>query len=178
VSTVETVNGIMEKYGVDVGKAKKEENLGKDAFLTLLITQMQYQDPLEPTKNEDFLAQMAQFSALEQMQNLNTSSTMQQAYDLIGKTIIGAVTNEATKQVEPIKGTVDSVILKNGVAYLKVDGKELALSKVEAVLNEGTVATQSELIEAIDKINALLKKIESKMDQVTNQENASNDTTE
>ena len=45
--------------------------LGKDAFLRLLVTQLNYQDPLSPMQNEAFVAQLAEFSALEQMQNIN-----------------------------------------------------------------------------------------------------------
>lgn len=73
--------------------------LGKDDFLKLLLTQLKYQDPLEPTDNKDFIAQMAQFSALEQMTNMSDGftklvqmqetlfreSTVSQAVGLIGK---------------------------------------------------------------------------------------------
>lgn len=170
MNTVETVSGIMEQYGIDSVKTEKKDDLGKDAFLSLLITQMQHQDPLEPTKNEDFLAQMAQFSSLEQMQNLNTSSTMQQAYSLIGKTIIGAASNIVTGELEAVKGIVDSVTLKSGAAYLMVDGKELELSKVEAVLNDDTTEARGELVTAIEKINETLKSIEAKVDVLTNNE--------
>lgn len=48
-------------------------DLGKDAFLKILITQLTNQDPLDPLKDKDFIAQMAQFSTLEQMTNMNNS---------------------------------------------------------------------------------------------------------
>ncbi len=51
----------------------KEEELGKTAFLELMIAQVQNQDPLEPAKNEAFIAQLAQFSSVEGIQNLNES---------------------------------------------------------------------------------------------------------
>lgn len=70
-----TVDGITynaQKY-TDANAAKQVTDnsaLGKDAFLQLLVTQMQYQDPLDPQDNGEYLAQLAQFSALEQMTNV------------------------------------------------------------------------------------------------------------
>src|SRR5262245_16034260 len=57
--------------GPSPSRPPSTDSLGKDAFMTLLVTQMRNQDPLSPTDNQAFLAQLAQFSSLEQMQQLN-----------------------------------------------------------------------------------------------------------
>lgn len=51
----------------------KDNELGQDAFLQLLVTQLSNQDPLSPQENGEFIAQLAQFSSVEGIQNLNTS---------------------------------------------------------------------------------------------------------
>lgn len=61
--------------------------LGKDAFLNLLVTQLRYQDPLNPMEDTEFIGQMAQFSALEQMQNLN------EKFSSVGGELIDAIDN-------------------------------------------------------------------------------------
>ena len=52
----------------------EKNSMDKDAFLQLLVAQMQYQDPLEPTSNTEFVSQYAQFSQVEQMQNMAATS--------------------------------------------------------------------------------------------------------
>jgi flagellar basal-body rod modification protein FlgD len=54
---------------------KNDKDMGKDAFLNLLVTQLQHQDPTQPMADGEFLAQLAQFSSLEQLQQMNQSLT-------------------------------------------------------------------------------------------------------
>jgi flagellar basal-body rod modification protein FlgD len=90
--------------------------LGKDAFLQLLVTQLKNQDPLSPTDNTQFVSQMAQFSSLESMQNLNTtvdslattyqSSQALQASSLVGRSVIVASDSAVLDPTKGITGTV------------------------------------------------------------------------
>lgn len=59
------------------------QNLGKDDFLQLLVTKLQYQDPLEPMQDEDFVAQLAQFSSLEQMNNIAEGIGLSNEWDYL-----------------------------------------------------------------------------------------------
>ena len=65
--------------------AKSSSGMDKEAFLQLLVAQMKYQDPLEPTSNTEYIAQYAQFSQVEQMQNMSNSMDLQRASSLVGR---------------------------------------------------------------------------------------------
>lgn len=80
--TVDGVTYDAAAYAATQKTEKKENDLDKDAFIKLLVTQLQYQDPLEPQENGEFIAQMAQFSSLEQMTNM--ASKLEDINTLVG----------------------------------------------------------------------------------------------
>ena len=96
--------------------------LGKDEFLQLLVCQMKNQDPLEPEKDTQFIAQLAQFSALEQMQNLNETAVNSQAFGLVGKAVV-LNTKSTNGSITEVQGVVDYIAVKNGTAQLSVNGQ-------------------------------------------------------
>lgn len=116
-------------------------SLDKDDFLLLLVTQMQYQDPLEPTDNTEYVAQLAQFSELEQMQNLNTTQTNTSAYSLVGKEVYIEQTS-STGATTTVQGTVDYVSLQNGKAYVSVDGTLYSYDDVTQVIDSAYLISQ------------------------------------
>jgi len=115
------------------GTKQASSELDKNAFLTLLITQMKYQDPLNPTEDKEFLAQMAQFTSLEQMQNMNKLTGQSQAFNLVGKTVMGTSYNAETMKYTDFEGRVANAVIKGGEAYLVVNGLEVKLSEVSRV---------------------------------------------
>lgn len=125
---------VNKKIGLKPGEEKG--NLGKDSFLKLLVTQLQHQDPTRPMEDREFIAQMAQFSSLEQMSNLNkevrnllSSSKASEAYGILGKNI------ESYDSVlkKAVTGKVTSVFFKGGELMLKVDDNEVAMKNVHSV---------------------------------------------
>ena len=71
--TVDGVTYDAEQYAKDHTTITPKDELGKDVFLQLLVAQMKYQDPLDPQDNSEYVAELANFSALEQMTNVNSN---------------------------------------------------------------------------------------------------------
>ena len=102
-------------------------SLGKDDFLKILVSQLQNQDPMKPMEDQDFIAQMAQFSSLEQMQSLNEGFGLGQAFSLVGKTISAPYIDSAGDR-KTVYGVVTRALSRNGQAYLEVGGIEIPYS--------------------------------------------------
>ncbi|MCH5268020.1 MAG: hypothetical protein J1E62_06725 [Lachnospiraceae bacterium] len=114
---------------------KVGSELGKEEFLQLLVTQMKYQDPLEPADNTEYVSQLAQFSELEQMQNLNSTTTNTSAFTLVGRQVRIAV-DSGVNGVSEVQGTVDYVTIQNGKAYVSVEGTLYSYDDVIEVIDE------------------------------------------
>ena len=104
---------------------KNKQQMGKDEFLTLLIAQLSHQDPTNPMDNTEFVAQMAQFSSLEQMHNMSNgfekiASVMHNndAISTIGKTVeIEMGTDKITGVVEKVVRGENPQVFVNGNFY-------------------------------------------------------------
>lgn len=120
-------NAVNLQNSKNIAEAGKitSQSLGKDDFLKLLIAQLSNQDPTSPMENTEFIAQMAQFSSLEQMTNMATSFTelanmltASEASNVIGRTVDVDLNGQVmTGQVEAAtRGTNPSVQI-NGMLY-------------------------------------------------------------
>jgi flagellar basal-body rod modification protein FlgD len=128
---VETFNKSLQKNGRDVGGT-----LGKDDFLKLLVVQLENQDPTSPLDDKEFISQMAQFSSLEQMTQMNTTlsnliinNKINLSYSLLGKYV--EVLDNRSGQVE--SGIVSEVSFGSGSPSISFDGLTYSVDDVTKV---------------------------------------------
>ncbi len=120
---------------IEAGK-RTSQDLGKDDFIKILITQLTHQDPTAPMEDKEFIAQMAQFSSLEQMTN------MAQDFSRIAEMIAGSEASGALgKSVELADGerTVSGIVKavsRGGSPQVLIDGTYYAWDQVTKVYEE------------------------------------------
>lgn len=126
------VGDVAQKKTTSTENANKTKNsMDKEAFLQLLVAQMKYQDPLEPTSNTEYISQYATFSQVEQMQNMAATMELTRASSLVGKLV--AVQDDKGNQFQ---GVVEYVSYEAGKAYITIDGSEYSIDDVIAVIDE------------------------------------------
>lgn len=108
----------------------------QSSYLTLLVTQLQNQDPTNPTDDSQMAGELAQFSQLQQMQTLNSSfdevlqaSQMSQATSLIGKEISFTPSGTTT----PVQELVQGVDTSSGSIQVQAGGYEVGLSDIQSI---------------------------------------------
>jgi flagellar basal-body rod modification protein FlgD len=117
-----------------------DNSMGRDQFLKLLLAQLQNQDPTSPMENTDMMAQMAQFSALEAMQQMAGATNASQAYGMIGKGVVGFIRDPITNAVRDVIGTVDSAGIEGGKPFVKVGNAMVWLENVLQVFDNSIIA--------------------------------------
>ena len=115
--------------------ATNSSSLDKEAFLQLLVAEMQNQDPLEPTSNTEYISQFAQFSSLEEMQNMSSSVDEDRANALVGKTVIMKTTSSTTGETSYVQGKVDYVVYESGESYLSINENLYSLDDLDTVVD-------------------------------------------
>ncbi len=106
--------------------------LGKNEFLQLLTTQLQYQDPLDPVDNTEMIAQLAQFSALEQTANLSSAveAGRRESGFLLAGALMGQQVNLQMTDGAQVTGLVEGSNWTTDGVSLHIAGVPYALSKV------------------------------------------------
>ncbi|MDT3424519.1 flagellar basal-body rod modification protein FlgD [Paenibacillus forsythiae] len=118
------------------GTSQGGETLGKDQFLKILVTQLQNQDPMQPMQDKEFIAQMAQFTSVEQLMNISgqlgaLNQSLGSVSGLIGKNV--SWLDSSTSQQK--SGTVDSIVVSGGVQFALVGKEKIALSDITQIKN-------------------------------------------
>lgn len=138
-------------------KTKDGSTLDKDSFLQLLVAQMKYQDPLEPTSNTEYISQYAQFSQVESLQNMSSNMDLQRASSLVGQQVYMKTTT-ASGDTKYVNGKVDYVTYEGGQAYLYINENRYPLSELESIVDPDyfdAYNMATDLVIALNKLPAV-----------------------
>lgn len=145
-------------YLVNKTSRQPKQDLDKDAFMQLLVTQLRYQDPMNPMDNQEMMAQMAQFSALEQMMNVANNVNKQMAHGMMGEYVQYQYRDPDTGQNQVTIGKVDYVKVTGDEAILGIGQHEVKLSEVLQVINPDNIQSNTSAFDLIGKtVQAVIK---------------------
>ncbi len=158
-SVAQVVDGKIVNNGVSAAEKEASSepkkttgggSLGKDAFLQLLVAQMKYQDPLAASNNStEYISQLATFSELESMQNLQEISEQQRMQALVGKTVVLEVDGKQTT------GQVDYLQYEDGKAKMSVAGSLYSMEDLYQVIDGEYLTAYTEASNFISKLYRL-----------------------
>ena len=138
----------------------------KDAFMQILVAQMKYQDPLEPTSNTEYINQYATFTQVEQLSNMANAMSLSRASEMVGKTVVVSQTNPDTGKTTEIEGTVDFVTYSGNKAYLNINGTNYSIDDVSQVLDPNYTSA----VEAVKDFQEAIDKLPSSLEMVTEED--------
>lgn len=139
-----------------LANSKKDNSVvDSDTFLTLLVAEMQNQDPLEPTSNTEWVSQYATFTQVEQIGEMRDSMDTLRANSMVGKEVIMAVTSESTGETNYVRGTVDYVTIENGEPYLVINEEKYSIDDLDSVASEEYFTAYDKYSEFVSMMDAL-----------------------
>ncbi|WP_138493974.1 flagellar hook assembly protein FlgD [Paenibacillus pinistramenti] len=135
---------------VQTASSKDTQTMGKDQFLKILITQLQNQNPMDPMDDKEFIAQMAQFSTVEQLSNISTqldtmSSSLGSVSSLIGKQATwmqdtSSSSNEyvidgdtSSSDGYTLTGIIDGIVVRSGIQYAIIGSNEVPVTDITQI---------------------------------------------
>ena len=140
------IDGIsVESANSSLASTTAQQTLDKDAFTQLLVTQLQNQDPLSPSTNEELAAQLAQFSSLEQMELVNENivglARLEQGNALVDQItgaagLVGQRVSYADQNGQLVAGDVEYAKVQDGQILLGIDGVDVPLVQVAEILGQ------------------------------------------
>ncbi|MDR2530757.1 MAG: hypothetical protein LBC65_04340 [Oscillospiraceae bacterium] len=143
-----------EEYLKSQAVRTAKTDLDRSAFLKLMTASLQYQDPLEPQKDTDFIAQLAQFNSLMQMETLNQTMSLYTSYGMVGKFAVAVYRDENNLDVS-VAGVIDRVFTKDKVVYAQIGDHIFEASRITDVFDAGDPAASA----ASDATNLLLENL-------------------
>ena len=151
MSTTNIISPTSDQIKLDTNQRVVNQEMDKDMFMQLLVTQLQYQDPLNPMDNQEMMAQMAQFTALEQMKNVADVTNKQLAHSLIGSYVQYTYTNDQTGQLEAGLGKIDYVKNKGSDVLLGIGEHEITLDDITEVIDPSNIQANSSAFDLLGK---------------------------
>lgn len=138
-------------------RTSREKELGKNEFFKILSAQLQFQDPMQGGDNSEYVAQLAQFSALEQMENLNRALADLQANQnlLFGSQLIGRAVQIASGS-QIAAGEVQSVRIRDSGLYVVLEDGEYPAEDI-LDMAAGTDERLDFMAEALDRVKTVLE---------------------
>jgi flagellar basal-body rod modification protein FlgD len=131
----EATGGLLSQIAGSSTGATSANSMDKDTFLQLLVAQLRYQDPMNPTDSTQFLAQSAQFTALEKMEEVAEQTAQAVAAQMAfgASSLVGRKVTYTDAAGETHTGTVDAVRFTAEGPTLDVGGTDVALGNVQTV---------------------------------------------
>ncbi|MBO5426419.1 MAG: hypothetical protein J6A25_13000 [Lachnospiraceae bacterium] len=133
-SAISSITSASSNYIPSAKEEAPANELDKNAFLQLLVAQMQYQDPLNPGDSTQYMSQLAQYSSLEATMNISSTLEKGNALNLVGEYVIMNTTDSAGNSSQ-ISGLVEYATVKDGETLLSINNQYYPAEDLDSVVD-------------------------------------------